>query len=201
MGFLNNKPILSSKTEGFRPIALNEDNVHSIFNLCLATDYTPNEQVCKGFLFSVSAGFRPKYQTVFYFNRNRLLKYKKDICYLFGQLNNTWKSELRWITLGDTRVTYSGTNWTEDNACLMELLYLGGNDALELISPFWSEKYMKLFEAIDRDDHEAFMQLPLFEPLDSDRAVLNKDVLKPTLSPKDPAFPAWWEAHKGEWED
>ena len=22
-----------------------------------------------------------------------------------------------------------------------------------------------------------------------------------TLSPKDPAFPAWWEAHKGEWED
>lgn len=25
--------------------------------------------------------------------------------------------------------------------------------------------------------------------------------LNPTLSPKDPAFPAWWEAHKGEWED
>ena len=22
-----------------------------------------------------------------------------------------------------------------------------------------------------------------------------------TLSPKDPAFPAWWEAHRGEWED
>ena len=25
--------------------------------------------------------------------------------------------------------------------------------------------------------------------------------VKPTLSPKDPAFPAWWEAHKAEWED
>ena len=24
--------------------------------------------------------------------------------------------------------------------------------------------------------------------------------LSPTLSPKDPNFPAWWEAHKGEWE-
>ena len=24
--------------------------------------------------------------------------------------------------------------------------------------------------------------------------------LTPTLSPKDPAFPAWWEAHKSEWE-
>lgn len=23
---------------------------------------------------------------------------------------------------------------------------------------------------------------------------------KPTLSPKDPNFPAWWEAHKAEWE-
>ena len=22
----------------------------------------------------------------------------------------------------------------------------------------------------------------------------------PTLSPKDPAFPAWWEEHKAEWE-
>lgn len=24
--------------------------------------------------------------------------------------------------------------------------------------------------------------------------------LSPTLSPKDPNFPAWWEAHKSEWE-
>ena len=25
--------------------------------------------------------------------------------------------------------------------------------------------------------------------------------IKPTLSPKDPNFPAWWEKHKSEWED
>ena len=25
--------------------------------------------------------------------------------------------------------------------------------------------------------------------------------MNPTLSPKDPAFQAWWEAHKGEWEE
>ena len=24
--------------------------------------------------------------------------------------------------------------------------------------------------------------------------------MNPTLSPKDPAFPAWWEQHKSEWE-
>lgn len=23
----------------------------------------------------------------------------------------------------------------------------------------------------------------------------------PTLSPKDPYFPAWWEEHKSEWEE
>lgn len=23
----------------------------------------------------------------------------------------------------------------------------------------------------------------------------------PTLSPKDPNFPAWWEEHKSEWEE
>ena len=28
-----------------------------------------------------------------------------------------------------------------------------------------------------------------------------KSDIKPTLSPKDPSFPAWWEARKGEWED
>lgn len=25
--------------------------------------------------------------------------------------------------------------------------------------------------------------------------------LRPTLSPKDPNFPAWWEEHKSEWEE
>ena len=25
--------------------------------------------------------------------------------------------------------------------------------------------------------------------------------IKPTLSPKDPNFPAWWEEHKAEWEE
>lgn len=24
--------------------------------------------------------------------------------------------------------------------------------------------------------------------------------IKPTLSPKDPNFPTWWEEHKAEWE-
>ena len=31
-------------------------------------------------------------------------------------------------------------------------------------------------------------------------ALLTHVNFKPTLSPKDPSFPAWWEAHKAEWE-
>lgn len=34
---------------------------------------------------------------------------------------------------------------------------------------------------------------------DGQKASLIK--LKPTLSPKDPNFPAWWEEHKSEWEE
>ena len=30
---------------------------------------------------------------------------------------------------------------------------------------------------------------------------LNMGNITPTLSPKDAAFPAWWEQHKAEWED
>ena len=36
---------------------------------------------------------------------------------------------------------------------------------------------------------------------DKKTLVTNISTIKPTLSPKDPAFPAWWEAHKSEWED
>ena len=38
--------------------------------------------------------------------------------------------------------------------------------------------------------------------LQDDGKTLLTDIshLAPTLSPKDPAFPAWWEEHKAEWE-
>ena len=34
----------------------------------------------------------------------------------------------------------------------------------------------------------------------SNTAHIARLLVKPTLSPKDPNFPAWWEAHKAEWE-
>ena len=56
---------------------------------------------------------------------------------------------------------------------LLDLLYLGGCSEIDAILPF-SKK-------------------------DNDSTIINEDIT-PTLSPKDPAFPAWWEEHKAEWE-
>ena len=44
-------------------------------------------------------------------------------------------------------------------------------------------------------------EISLINPvLAKDRSTVISGKVTPTLSPKDPAFPAWWEAHKGEWE-
>lgn len=54
----------------------------------------------------------------------------------------------------------------------MEFLHLGASSSIESITPF----------------------------LAMDNCTSLNDNIKPTLSPKDPNFPAWWEKHKTEWE-
>ena len=68
---------------------------------------------------------------------------------------------------------YQGTKWISNKALLLELLYLGCAMEHVLVSPF-NAKTSSTFLGVDR--------------------------LKPTLSSKDPAFPAWWVEHKAEWE-
>lgn len=55
----------------------------------------------------------------------------------------------------------------------MEFLYLGCNNGVSLMYPFSKQ--------------------------DKDTTIISKDI-KPTLSPKAPNFPQWWEQHKAEWE-
>ena len=38
-----------------------------------------------------------------------------------------------------------------------------------------------------------------FLDISNDTTIISSDIT-PTLSPKDPAFPAWWETHKSEGE-
>ena len=86
--------------------------------------------------------------------------------------------QLRHVHEKDTRMTpvsasirYNGETWSKNNGIILELFYLG--EAIKVVSPF--------------------------NFLDKKAAVAPS--VKPTLSPKDPNFPAWWEAHKGEWEE
>lgn len=105
-----------------------------------------------------------------FFSKNRLEQNKKSIFYLLGQLRSVHAGDLK-ITSTESIYRYDGVQWTGDTVKLMELFHLG--EATKGILPF-----VKQFNTASIDNME----------------------LKPTLSPKDPNFPAWWEAHKAEWE-
>lgn len=156
----------------FTPLELNEGNVQAIFNRCLATDETSKDNVSRSILFSRTLGYKPRDEIVFYFDRNKLLANKANIEYLYGQLKCSHQ-KLRDISIEASFYNYSGTKWTNNKAHLLELLYLGCTDEIDFISPFNAK---------------------------TSSAVFAPNEIKPTLSPKDPAFPAWWEAHKAEWE-
>lgn len=152
---------------------LNESNVQSIFNRCLAKDGTPKENVSGSILFSRTLGYKPEEEIVFYFDKEKLLANKKSIKYLYGQLRSVHQKKDE-LCLDDAWYDYSGKRWSTDKACLLYLLYLGCTHETLLISPFNAE---------------------------ISAAVLDIDTVKPTLSPKDPNLPAWWETHKAEWEN
>ena len=106
-----------------------------------------------------------------FFHKGRLEKNKKNILYLLGQFKTVHEDDLR-LTSATAIYRYDGAKWTVDTVTLMELFHLG--EVIHGIQPF-TKKY--------------------------NTAHIARLLVKPTLSPKDPAFPAWWEQHKGEWED
>ena len=174
MGFNLNKAKAAKEEilKSFTPLELNEGNVQAIFNRCLATDDSSKESISKSILFSRTMGYKPEDEIIFYFDKDKLLANKKNIEYLFGQLKNTHE-ENECMSIEDAFYNYQGRKWISNKALLLELLYLGCAMENVLVSPF-NAKTSSTFLGVDR--------------------------LTPTLSPKDPAFPAWWEAHKSEWE-
>ena len=109
---------------------------------------------------------------LFKFSRIKINNNSKTISYLLGQLEGVHK-EMIHIPLEYGTVDYKDRKWTTARDILLKLYALAiANDN---IRPF----------ALQKDKTLA----------------INISSIKPTLSPKDPSFPAWWEAHKGEWED
>lgn len=170
MGFFNNKKIL--KADGFQPLELNEGEIHAIFNRCLATNDTPKENIHIGILFSRTTGYKPEDEIAFSFDRKKLLANKQTITYLYGQLQSVHSNNAK-ISVDDAFYNYSGKKWTNHKAYVLELLYLGCNHETLLMTPFFANTNL---------------------------AVIGSGSIKPTLSPKDPNFPKWWEQHKAEWE-
>ena len=105
------------------------------------------------------------------FSKKRVEQNKKNILYMLGQLRATHNRSFR-VTSTESIYKYDNTKWTSDTVELMELYHLG--EITQGIMPFVKR---------------------------SNTATINMIDVKPTLSPKDPNFPAWWEEHKGEWEE
>ena len=106
-----------------------------------------------------------------FFNKKRVALDKKSIFYLLGQLRSTHNGD-RHMCAKENIYRYDGSQWTADTVKLMELYHLA--ETTDGIDPFIAE---------------------------NNSALLNIFLVKPTLSPKDPAFPEWWEQHKAEWEE
>lgn len=106
-----------------------------------------------------------------YFNKKKVEANKQNILYLLGQLRSVHNNDLK-ITSSESIYRYDNVKWTTDTVKLMELYHLG--ETTHGIQPFTKKTNI---------------------------AHIARLLIKPTLSPKDPNFPAWWEEHKSEWEE
>ena len=153
---------------------LTEANVQAIFNRCIAKEGTPEDQCFNSILFSRLRGYSPDAERIVVFDREKMLANKNNIQYLYGQLKNVHAGN-DTLQINEAFLSYSGTHWTTNKGVLLEFLYLG--------AAVTDYQFVRIFDS------------------KTNSTKLNTDIITPTLSPKDPAFPAWWEAHKSEWEE
>lgn len=161
------------KNNGFTPLDLKEENVQTIYNRCLANEEEKQHiNLCN-------------FTTIFYksntgidsgtvcFSKDKIKKNLKNIDYLFGQLQNIHMPKKdRIFTLQDSAIKYDNTAWTKELEYIFKLLNLA----------------------------YATGQFPTFTKQNNLVYTARYKNTLPTLSPKDPNFPAWWAEHKSEWE-
>lgn len=123
-------------------------------------------------MFRAELGYSDK-ETTDFFEKNVILQNKRTIQYLFGQLAGIHQN-IKSLSLNQFYMTYGNHKWAAREDALMKLLYLGARNEINCIFPFSKKQ--------------------------GDTSLISS-TLFPTLSPKEPAFPVWWEAHKSEWED
>ena len=158
-------------TDKFIPEIFDESTIQTLFNNCLATAETSFEDTLIYSLFTQKNGFDSDTKPISYSKLN-IAKHKKAIRYLLGQVANTHTRELN-IKITDLAKLYTGKQWTDNSGVLTEFAILC---------------------AISRSIYP-------FEREGNDACTIIQQIIKPTLSPEDPNFEAWWEEHKSEWED
>lgn len=162
---------IKKQNEGkFQPLELIEGNVQAIFNRCLAK---PDFKEMKSYAQVLKPSLAGKSSDEKMFMKQAIRDNSKSISYLLGQLKSVHMKET-YLPLEYGIVTYLDTHWTKQAEILFMLYELGISNGN--IRPF-----------VARGDSK-------------DLLLTNITALRPTLSPKDPNFSAWWEAHKGEWE-
>ena len=164
---------LEELSNQFKPQELNEANVQAIFNRCLAKKDTIS--IARAQLFLINMGYGGNEDIPIHFDKDLLLKNKRNIEYLYGQLYSVYAGTHSTVdrSIESFSKTYLGNNWTREYAHILKLLYLGATSEWPINIPFIKER--------------------------NDTTRISRHIT-PTLSPKDPAFPAWWEEHKAEWE-
>ena len=172
MGFNLNKARAAKEEilKSFTPLELNEGNVQAIFNRCLATEETT--EYVESILQQTIHGY-DKDSNPILFDKQKLLENLKTIRYLYGQLATAHNDTNTINTEEDSKnnvMTDYSGKVWTSSSGILKQFFHLGVGT-NTISPF------------NINGHSGFIHGIL-----------------PTLSPKGPAFPAWWEAHKAEWE-
>ena len=115
---------LEELSSQFKPIDLNEENVQAIFSRCLDTSENEKETSITT-LFPPELGYEYDSALLISFNNTEILKNKKNIEYLYGQLNEVHKKNSKGrVNISDYTFKYSGNHWTTDKGTILKLLYL-----------------------------------------------------------------------------
>lgn len=172
LGLADELKAITEEENKFKPQELNEANVQAIFHRCLEKEAERGHGK-KNYAQILQEGLSGKDSTLITFDAQRRFENLKNISYLLGQLKGVHNGD-RLMPLEYGILTYQSKKWT-----------------------IYAETLYKLYElGMANGDIVPFT-------LQDDGKTLLTDIshLTPTLSPKDPSFPAWWEEHKAEWED
>ena len=185
----------------FEPLALNDENVQAVYARCLANDGTPDEDKAQSMAFLGVCGYaRDAFQPV-YFSRAKIAEDRKNLYYLYGQLAGVHEPEdLPYaphptLSVRGCMRGYRGETWFKDSRSLLMLLTIGAVFLCGTpISGFTSKAYA------DGLDNNINRRLPeLQKQISTDDVTFLEESVAPTLSPDDPAFPAWWDENKRYW--